>query len=334
MTEATMEAKHLTEAYAEADYQALVDGAAILLRPTAGVIILTDQDRSDFLHRMTTNEINKLPLGQSAVTVLTNATARIEQVFTVVSRPDELWLLPAPAQTVALERHLRSQIFFMDKVKVRNGSETYKRLRVMGPAATVVLEKSGFMVAALANGAWLENEGIIVLKQAHYDLPGYEIIVQTTPQDDLLEQALIKRLQAAGAALLTAEDAYQIRRIELGLPLPGYELTNEYNPLEAELGWSCAENKGCYTGQEIIARQITYDKVTKRLVGLRSETLLLPGAEVQAEGRTIGTVTSVAYSPALDAPIALAILKRPHNAPGSQVQVADQTATVSALPFI
>ncbi len=334
MTEATMEANQLTEAYAEADYQALVDGAAILLRPTAGVIILTDQDRSDFLHRMTTNEINKLPLGQSAVTVLTNATARIEQVFTVVSRPDELWLLPAPAETVTLERHLRSQIFFMDKVKVRNGSETYKRLRVMGPAAATVLEKSGLLVAPLANGAWLENEGIIVLKQAHYDLPGYEIIVQTTPQDDLLEQALIKRLQEAGAALLTAEDAYQIRRIELGLPLPGYELTNEYNPLEAELGWSCAENKGCYTGQEIIARQITYDKVTKRLVGLRSETLLLPGAEVQAEGRTIGTVTSVAYSPALAAPIALAILKRPHNAPGSQVQVADQTATVSALPFI
>ena len=109
MTEVQIEANRVTDAFAAADYQALVDGAAILLRPTAGVIILTDSDRSDFLHRMTTNEINKLKAGQSAVTVLTNPTARIEQVFTVVARPDELWLLPAPDQTVALERHLRPE---------------------------------------------------------------------------------------------------------------------------------------------------------------------------------------------------------------------------------
>ena len=334
MTEGQMEANRVSDAFAAADYQALVDGAAILLRPTAGVIILTDSDRSDFLHRMTTNEINKLKAGQSAVTVLTNPTARIEQVFTVVARPDELWLLPAPDQTVALERHLRGQIFFMDKVKVRNGSETYKRLRVMGPQATTVLTQCELTVSSLANGAWLEHDGILVLKQEHYDLPGYEVIVQTTPQDDLLEQSLIKRLQAAGATLLTDERAYQSRRIELGLPLPGYELINEYNPLEAELGWSCAENKGCYTGQEIIARQITYDKVTKRLVGLRSEALLTPGAELFAAGRNVGTVTSVAYSPTLGAPIALAIIKRPHNEVNTALQVADQPVTVTALPFV
>lgn len=334
MTIINQAANVLTEHNAAADYRALTEGAALLLRPTAGVIILTDSDRSDFLHRMTTNNINQLRPGQAAVTVLTNATARIEQVFTVLCQPEELWLLPAPAQTVALERHLRSQIFFMDKVKVRNASETYKRLRVMGPRATDVLRQHGLPVATLENDGWLAQDGLVVLKQEHYDLPGYEVIVQTTPQDDLLEQAVIKGLQAAGAHLLTDESAYQIRRIELGTPLPGYELTNEYNPLEAGLGWSCADNKGCYTGQEIIARQITYDKVTKRLVGLRSQAPLTPGAELQAEGRTVGVVTSVAASPATATPIALAIVRRPYHEPTSQLQVGDQTATVVALPFV
>jgi len=333
MTMINQDANVLTEQKAAADYQALTAGAAILLRPTAGVLILTDSDRSDFLHRMTTNNINQLRPGQAAVTVLTTPTARIEQVFTVLCQPEELWLLPAPAQTVALERHLRGQIFFMDKVKVRNGSETYKRLRIMGPRATDVLSEHGLPVATLENEGWLAQDGLVVLKQEHYDLPGYEVIVQTTPQDDLLEQAFIKSLQTAGAHLLTDESAYQVRRITLGIPLPGYELTNEYNPLEAGIGWSCAENKGCYTGQEIIARQITYDKVTKRLVGLRSQALLSPGAELQAEGRTIGAVTSVAASPAGQGPCALAIVRRPYHEPATQLQVGDQTATVVTLPF-
>ena len=124
------------------------------------------------------------------------------------------------------------------------------------------------------------------------------------------------------------------RRVELGRPASGAELVEEYNPLEAGLAWACAENKGCYTGQEIIARQITYDKVTKTLVGLRLAGAVAQGSEVTVEGRPVGVVTSVAHSPSLNAPIALAIIKRPHNAPGTDAQVGDQAATVVALPFV
>ena len=100
------------------------------------------------------------------------------------------------------------------------------------------------------------------------------------------------------------------------------------------MAWACAENKGCYTGQEIIARQITYDKVTRTLVGLRSAALLAPGAAVAAEGREVGRVTSAAFSPQLQAPVALAIVKRPYNAVGTTVVVNGVEATVAALPFI
>lgn len=309
------------------DYMALTTGAALLARPTAGLLILTDADRHDFLHRMTTNQINKLAPGTATVTVLTSPTARILFAFTVLSRPDELWVLPAPGQTTPLERHLRGQIFFMDKVKVRNASETSHRYRLMGPKAERVLGDLGFAVADLADEHWLEQDGIVVLNQMRFDVPGYELVVPAAQVE-----ALVARLTAAGAPLLTDEHAYERYRIELGRPVAGHELTEDFNPLEAGLAWTCADNKGCYTGQEIIARQITYDKITKSLVGLRAAHPLSVGAELNAEGRSAGTVTSTTNDDT-GAPMALAIVKRPYHEPGTTLTIDGQTVDVVALPF-
>ena len=119
-------------------------------------------------------------------------------------------------------------------------------------------------------------------------------------------------------------------RIEAGRPIPGAELTDAYNPLESGMAWVCADDKGCYTGQEIIARQVNYDKITKTLVGLVSDKALVDGAEVQADGRNMGTVTSAAYSPALGKFIALAVIKRPANELGTAVSAGGQPAVVVA----
>ena len=312
----------------QTDDTALRNGATLQLRPDAGVLVIADADRADFLHRMTTNNINALRPGQSAVTVLTSPTARIVFVFTVVCRADDLLVLPAPGETAAVERYLRGQIFFMDKVKVRNVSADYARLRLMGDEAGATLAAVGLDLNVAADGAWQARDGLLAVKQVNYDVPGYELILPLAQQP-----ALLDNLTAAGATLLDDDVAYHALRIELGRPLPGRELTGDYNPLEAGLAWACSDNKGCYTGQEIIARQITYDKVTKTLVGLRSVAALTAGAELTVDGRSVGVVTSAAHSPTLDAPIALAIVKRPHNVPGSSLQIGDVTATVVALPF-
>lgn len=306
-----------------ATYSAL-STAAVWMPPAAGVLRLTDVDRIDFLQRMTTNDIKALHPGESCVTVLTSPTARIIQVFTVLADEDALWLLPAPGESAALERHLRGQIFFMDKVRVSEPERQLTRLRVIGPQAAVTLAQNGFAPLPVAEGNWQRVDEVMILRQELYDLPGYEVIAPVEAVEALLAQLKAPQLDAA---------SYTARRIELGRPAPGAELSGEYSPLEAGLAWACAENKGCYTGQEIIARQITYDKVTRTLVGLRSASLLTPGAAVLAEGREVGVVTSAAYSPALQAPIALAILKRPHHAPGTAVTVAGVAAEVAALPL-
>ena len=282
---------------------------------------------------MTTNEINHLKPGEATVTVLTSATARITFVFTVLCRNDELWILPSPGEALRLERYLRGQIFFMDKVKVANLSDTYRRLRVVGPSAVATLSAAGLSVAPLADSRWTEikmqeDSPVVVLKQLAYGVPGFELITPTTNLAALQEQ-----LAAAGIETID-EAAYEARRLELGRPAAGHELMDAYNPLEAGLAWVCADNKGCYTGQEIIARQVTYDKITKSLVGLRSEAPLPVGAELLAEGRAVGTVTSSGFSPALQSPVALAIVKRPHHEPGTQLSAGSELATVAALPFV
>lgn len=316
-----------------AAYAALVGGAALLARPDAGALRLTDADRSDFLHRMTSNNINALRPGQSAVTVLTSPTARILYVLTVVCQEDALLVLPAPGQAQPLARHLRGQVFFMDKVKIADASEEFGRLRLLGPLAAEVLGRLGIDASAAAANAVLAHDDLLVVAQPHYEVPGYEVVVPTARQAEV-----VAALRAAGAAPLTDTAAYTARRIELGRPAAGHELTEEYNPLEAGLAWACAENKGCYTGQEIIARQITYDKVTRTLVGLVAAQPLTPGAEVMVEGRSMGQVTSAAHSPALGAPIALAVIKRPANTPGTEVTVdmsdGAATAQVVSLPFV
>ena len=318
---------------AQEGYRALTIGAALLVRPTAGVLRASDTDRADFLHRMTTNDINRLTPSRTAVTVLTSPTARISYVFTVVCQQDNLLLLPSLGEATALERHLRGQIFFMDNVKIADLSEEYQRVRVMGPEAADLLTKSGFPVQSLDDDAWIaaELEGeatAVLLKQLGYDVPGFEMIVPTVMLPTVQSQ-----LTDAGVVLID-EDTYETYRIELGRPAPGHELTDAYNPLEAGLRWACSDDKGCYTGQEIIARQITYDKITKSLVGIRSEQLLAVGTDLRVDGRSVGTVTSSSQSPTLDVPIALAIVKRPHQAVGTELTTEVGTAAVVDLPFV
>lgn len=307
------------------DYQALTSSVAVQLRPNFGALRLKDRDRVDFLQRMTTNDIARLQPGQAAVTILTSPMARIDAVFSVLCRrQDDLLLLAPEGQAESLRQRLQSQIFFMDKVTVTDESADLGRLRLLGPAAAELLQSAGLPLPE-SNDHFLEEDGVTVLRQERYDLPGFEII---GPVDEM--GALQERLAGAGAVPLAGNDSYEARRIELGRPRPGKELTDTFTPLETDMAWVCAENKGCYTGQEIIARQLTYDKVTRSLVRLRSDLPLSEGASVSVNDRAAGTVTSSAYSPSAG-PVALAVLKRPHNVEGIEVAVEGAAARVEQI---
>ncbi len=312
---------------AKREYKALHEGATIRRLIGAAPLRVLGEDRVVFLQRLTTNDVKSLLPGQSVVTILTSPTAHILNVFTVIFQPESLLLLPASGRSDDLLQHLRGQIFFMDKVQVQPLEEV--RIRVMGPLAGEKLAALDLVAVPTEDNSVRDDGEFLIVKQDTYDVPGYEIV----GAEDAVAQ-LVEQLVDDGAVVLHNDDAYEVARIEQGRPAPGSELTERYNPLEIGMGWAYSQTKGCFTGQEILARQTNYDKVTKRLIGLTSQSPIAVGDGVAADGKTVGEVTSTAYSDRLNAHITLSVVRHAQFEPGTVVQVGTIDATVVELPFV
>ncbi|MCS7221000.1 MAG: glycine cleavage T C-terminal barrel domain-containing protein [Anaerolineae bacterium] len=314
-------------------YEAAYQRAAFFIWPDAGYLQIGGEDRAAFLQRQTTNDVRLLSPERAIVTVLTSPTARILDVFLLLQEPETIGVITLPGRGTTTGRYLRGRIFFMDRVTVTDASSAIAQIDLEGPRAADVLRALGVALApALDQVVHVTIGGAPARVIGRKGLAGlgYRLLV---PAEAL--ERLIKALEASGAESLTAE-SYEALRVESGLPGPRGELTEEYTPLEVHLQDAISDRKGCYTGQEIIARQITYDKVTRHLVGLQAEAPVAIGDQVLAEDRQVGVITSAAVSPRFG-PIALAVLKRPYDQPGTVVTAVGENvsarATVTSLPF-
>ncbi len=315
-------------------YQAALIGSAYHLPLRPGYLRLTGDDRAAFLQRQTTNDVRRLSAQRTVLTALVTPSARILDVLRLVDEGDTLGVICLPGRGAETARYLKSRIFFMDKVSLVDASQEIAQLDLEGPQAGETLLKLGFSVPpgrdeVAASQLASDDIPAITLRaigQPGFAGQGYRLLL---PAADL--PAIQTALQSLNCQHLTTRAA-DVLRIEAGLPAAGAELSEEYTPLEAGLESAVAENKGCYTGQEIIARQLTYDKVTQRLVGLRLPAPVEAGSRVLAGGRAVGTVTSAAHSPRFGS-LALAVIRRPHHLPGASLMVGDASALVCELPF-
>jgi len=316
------------------NYEAALSAAAFYVQPDPGTIRLEGPDRLAFLQRQSSNDLNKLAPGRSLVTVLTSPMARILDVLRLWEETDTMMAITLPGQGESTARFLKSRIFFMDKVSVTDLSAEYAQIDLEGPQAIDQVTRLGFDRAPGLDEVVpgnREHESLRVIAQPGLTGTGYRLLVPVHAAgaiESALDEMKIARL---------TDQTYHLLRVEAGMPAPRAELTEDYTPLETSLEWAVAEGKGCYTGQEVIARQMTYDKVTQHLVGLRLGGNAHPGERIWAEGKLAGTVTSAVRSPRFGE-IALAILKRPYHQAGTLVQVGNtetQTvpAKVSSLPF-
>ncbi len=319
------------------DYRAALESAAFYRQPEAGYLRIAGPDQISFIQRQTTNDINRLAPAHALVTVLTSATGRILDVLTLFNEPGgALGALPLPGQASSTANFLKSRIFFQDKVSVFDASHEWAQFELTGPRAHAALDNLGCSEISQVEGMFAgEINGAAVSLVRQPARPGMEWLL-LAPADEV--DLVIPALLSQGVTPLTPE-VYNILRVEAGIPGAGAELTSNYTPLEIGLLSSIAENKGCYTGQEVIARQRTYDKVTQSLVGLHLHTLARTGDQVFANERLVGTITSCAISPRFG-PIALAVIKRPYHQSGVEVIVGggkdetpSQPARVTSLPF-
>ncbi len=325
-----------------AAYHAAHERAAFAEPAELGVVRLTGRDRLDLLHRISTNDVKKLQPGEGAPTVLANAMGRVMAFLIVCAGQDEVFVRTMRRQGPGVARYLQSMIFWQDQAEVADLSASFVQFALYGPEAPAVLTSLAGDVSELPAYGWRTAtvEGAPVSVQRGGPLQPFGWLLEARAEDyQLVHDAL-----AATMPQLDGETA-DVLRIEAGLPLWERELSDQVTPLETGLLPAISFTKGCYTGQEVIARQTNYDKVTRNLVGLeladaetrlRAETRFL-NARVLGPGRG-GFVGSAAYSPTLAKIIALAVVPRELAQPGTQVEVVfeEQTvkATVRGLPFI
>lgn len=297
------------------------EGAVILPDGGPRVIRLSGPDAEDFLQRLTTNDVRLLTRQNAWVTALLSPIGRIRSVFTAL-RARDAFLLIAPRRGAArLRAVLQSQIFFMDAVEVADASADWRYLQLAGAAADQLLTPLGFKADAMQDGDRQTVGDWTCLYQERLEWPAYGLLVPTAQQD-----GLVRRLQQAHGVACPDWRAYHMQRIRAGRGGYETEFTEAYNPLEVGLAWLCADNKGCYPGQEVIARQINYGKITRELVRLDAAEPLAVDETVRADAASIGVVTSAERDVATGMHHALAVVRTGRLAPETDVTVGGRRA--------
>jgi folate-binding protein YgfZ len=272
--------------------------------------------------------------GAGCYALLLTAQGRVVADFHVLFRADALWLeterFAIPEAIARLEKFV-----IADDVLLQDRSGELARLAIEGPEAPAILR--GLLGSELPPDAWAEIEvGGAACTVAAYGLAGGSGFQILAPAEaEACVRARLLEFGATAGLVEACSEAFEILRIEGGVPWLGRDLDESVLPDEAGLEHAVSTTKGCYTGQEVVARMRSRGRISHRLVGLRgAATEPLPvGAEVLTDGRRIGEVTSATLSPTAG-PIALAYLRVPHDTEGTDVEVEGAHARVAALPFV
>lgn len=304
----------------------LPPGACLLPDRGPRVLRLSGGDGEDFLQRMTTNDM-RLPVGSHRPTALLTGTGRIQAVFDVVRDDEGYWLIAPPYGAAALHQALQGNIFFMDEVAVEDVSDRWRFLQLAGHGAPAVVELLGFDMATAGTVARAGER--LCLYGHQLELPGFGLLIPAAETDGVR-----RAVQQAHGTLWSDLDAYNHLRIRSVRGGYGTEYTEAFNPLEVGLDGICSDNKGCYPGQEVIARQLNYDRVARSMVLLESDRQLSEGDTVQADGRPLGVVTSAGSVLADQGWSSLAVARSRQLAHGQTVAVGDRSAIVAGMRVV
>ncbi|MEZ4591805.1 MAG: glycine cleavage T C-terminal barrel domain-containing protein [Chloroflexota bacterium] len=300
-------------------YQAARETAVFTDRSDLGVLIFSGATRFDLINRMSTQKVQALPAGTGTATILTTDIGRIIDRLLLYATDSKLYTLTSEGNHNNIARYLMRFVFFQDDFHIEDVTSDTVIFGIYGPQARQKLAAAGFPAEELPLHHWREVALGDTTAYLHRTDPihgdGYFVMGQEKDRE-----ALRQRLLDAGLVVADAE-AFNYLRIEAGLPRYGRELTGDYIPLEANLWGDVSFNKGCYIGQEIIARMESRGKLAKKLVQLSADGPLEAGSELQANGKNAGTVTSTAVGP--HGTIGLGYVKTAVLDAGSELMVGD-----------
>jgi hypothetical protein len=311
--------------------QAAREGVAICDRSHWGIIRVADEDRIRFLHNQSTNDFQILKPGQGCDTVFVSSTARTIDLATAYVTEDAVLLIVSPIRRQYLLDWLDRYIFFADRVKLEDVTSNTAIFSLIGTQSDAILEKLG--VSSIIGQPYANHQlvqlGDVEIRVAvgsGLAIPGYTLIV---PVD---KAAIVwNQLVEAGTVPL-GDRVWEQLRIEQGRPAPDKELTEDYNPLEAGLWQTISFNKGCYIGQETIARLNTYKGVKQHLWGIRLNAPATPGSIITLGEEKVGILTS--YTDTEAGCFGLGYIRTKAGGAGLQVRIGEVTGEVVDVPFL
>ena len=305
------------------EYRALTEGCGLVDRAGRGRLALTGADRRTFLHGQITQDIEGLGPGHGRYAALLTHKGKMLSDLRVIDTGDELLL--------SCERAGLQELFNMiRRYKLGADVEVHKRTLEMGELSLIGPDARRI---AGADALGPDEHDNVRATLGEHDV----VLVATDLGVDVFcdaesTEGVRGTLLAAGAVEVT-EAAAELARVESGRPRYGVDVDDNTIPQEAGLNERAVSfTKGCYVGQETVARLFYRGKPNRHLRGLKLSEPVEPGTPLQLGEKEVGRVTSVAVSPA-HGPIGLALVRRQAE-PGATISAgADATAVVVELPF-
>ncbi len=286
-------------------YAAAHQDAILVDRSQLGMLKISGAARLDLINRMSTQSVKQLRSGEGAATILTSDIGRMIDRLILYAATDQVYVLTSEGNAGNIARYLLRFVFFNDDFHLEDLTPTTAIWGIYGQAAPERLRPLFGDDVNLPLHHWRQTSlaGATVYLHCADPVAGSGYFLMCPLAD---KEAAAAQLQQAGITLASAQD-FEYLRIESGLPRHGHEITLDYIPLEANLWDDVSFNKGCYTGQEIIARLESRGRLAKKLFRLRPAQPIPAGSDLTLAGRTVGTVTSAAAGP--HGPLALGYLK-------------------------
>ncbi len=338
------------------EVRAVRESLGLWLRDDHTFVRVTGADAASWLHSQTTNDVLALKSGEGHHNAALDRQGRVQAHFTLHRWADEYWMLVEHSQWPHLREHLDAHLFIEDAKMEETGGEL-DQLVIQGPRTLPLLAHvlgtdpvatNELLPHALHSVHPIEPAGVeaLAFRESPTGEDGYVLVLEKGKGRALLDELLARAHELGHEALEISPDAQEVLRIEAGLPRFGMDIDNTQVIPETSLERDCVSyTKGCYLGQEVVARLKTYGSPKRALMGLvfHGEGNVTTPSEIGMDGKVIGRITSHCYSPTLNAYIALASLDRDHRTPGEFLPISisfgsifsfsKEKMEVRALPF-
>lgn len=290
-------------------------------------LMISGADRIDLMERLSTNDMEDRVQSEIARTALLQANGRLIDLLDVYFLPNHLLLAASHGRAEWVEEWLKEHIFFQDDVGVKRTAPWRWMIGVYGPRSTGYLEEHFNQAINLAGVQFLQVKSTIISPIRWSNLSGYHIL---TDEEWVVQSLLVEDDSHWGQNANLAIDAL---RIEAGIPGRGQEINPGIIPLELRLSNAISYSKGCYIGQEIIARLESRGSLAQELRGVRLSQSVSPPVPLMQSGTEIGTLTSCAFSP-VHGWVGLALVKNRYLEPRSaDITVLGTPINLQELPF-